>query len=223
MASYFIHFERITSLLNIDNASWATRLGSLLLGMLADVYISLPEDITANYNKLQNSLLMCFQHTPNHYRSIFCSSRKSPVETYQQFSTHFGRLFDHWYDSTGTGRTFPELRSFVILNYFLASLPPELCMFLKENHVQTLQDTVSKVDVWAAAHNSYPKTYTKCNKKLPPGNKIASPCASPPTNRKPPSMDSEFPPSYVTLVVPAWSSLKTPYLMPTYQTTRLFQ
>ena len=184
LASYFTRFERIASLLNIAERSWAARLGSLLVGKLADVYVSLPEDITSDYKKLKDSLLKCFHQTSDHYRSTFRSSRINPGETFQQFSTQLGRLFDYWFDSTGTGKTFDELRSFVILDQFLASLTPELRMFLKENDVHTLDDAVSKADIWTTAHNAYPKPHTDRNKKFHSTNKATPSRFSPPPARK---------------------------------------
>lgn len=74
LASYFTHFERLASLLNIATGSWAVCLGSLLVGKLANVYVSLPDDITPDYQRLKNSLLRYFHQTSDHYRSTFRSS-----------------------------------------------------------------------------------------------------------------------------------------------------
>ena len=159
IASYFIRFERIASLLHLDESDLAVRLGNLLTGKLADVYVTLSDEVTAIYEKLKYALLRCCHRTSDHYCSTFRSAKIGIGETYQQFSTHLGRLFDHWFESTGIERNFTALKSFVILDQFIASFTPELRMFLKENDIRSLHDAVNKAEVWSSAHNSYPKDY----------------------------------------------------------------
>ena len=62
------------------------------MGKLADVYVTLPGELTANYKELKDALLKSFHWTSDHYRNIFWSAKISVAETYQQFSMHLGRL-----------------------------------------------------------------------------------------------------------------------------------
>ena len=95
LSSYFTRFERICRLLGVPNESLAVRLGTLLRGKAAELYSSLPSDITDNYFELKSALLLGFNKTADTYRSEFRGA-KCTDETYVQFINGSGRKFDYW-------------------------------------------------------------------------------------------------------------------------------
>ena len=117
LTSYFTRFERIAGL------------GSLLSGKLADIYTTLTDDITCDYPALKSALLRSVNRIAEYYRSTFRTARIKVAETYQQFAIQLGRHFDSWLDACEVDKTFEELRSFVILDQFLASLPSDFQNF----------------------------------------------------------------------------------------------
>jgi len=89
------------SLLDINEESYAVRLGSLLTGKAVEIYTSLSPEITADYKQLKRALLNGFNKTPNGYRQDFRAAKIKVGETYHQFSITLGRFFDQWLDSSG--------------------------------------------------------------------------------------------------------------------------
>ncbi|XP_037774421.1 uncharacterized protein LOC119570973 [Penaeus monodon] len=170
-ASYLIRFERVASLLDISEDSYAVRLGSLLTGKAVEIYTSLSPEITADYKQLKKALLNGFSKTPNGYRQDFRAAKIKVGETYKQFSINLGRLFDQWIDSSGLENSYESLRSFMILDQFKSSLSPDLRIYIKEHNVPTLDQTVQLADNWAAAHNAYPKSNTTFKTKKSTENK----------------------------------------------------
>lgn len=69
-----------------------------------------------------------------------------------------------------------------LINFWLLS-PQNCACFLKEKDVHTLKDADSKSDLWATAHNAYPKPQAERNKNDHP-SKTASPHSSPPPAQK---------------------------------------
>ncbi|KAF7685984.1 Retrovirus-related Pol polyprotein from transposon, partial [Cucumispora dikerogammari] len=153
LPAYFIRFERIASLLNLDRASLAIRLGSSLSGKAADIYSSLSAEITADYDQLKESLFLGFNKTPDTFRKEFRSSRPSEGETYQQFVISLGRKLDYWIDASKVEKNFDNLREFFILDQIISSVSPELRVFLKERGQLSLKDTARCADNWTAARS----------------------------------------------------------------------
>ncbi|XP_050703984.1 uncharacterized protein LOC126989430 isoform X2 [Eriocheir sinensis] len=73
----------------------------------------------------------------------------------------------------------------MILDQFMASVPAELRMFLKENNIRTLDEAVKRADIWASAHRYYSRypSVTEPNER-PLSTKPSSSKGSPSTSRK---------------------------------------
>lgn len=158
IANYLVRFERVAALLNVDVDTYAVRLGSLLTGKAADIYTSLSPEITSKYECLKKALLRGFSKTPDGYRNDFRQSKIKTGESFQQFAVQLGRMFDLWINSRNIVTDYNSLRSFMILDQFVASLPAEIRMFVKEHNVSNLDDAVQLADNWASAHGRYAKS-----------------------------------------------------------------
>ena len=155
ITSFFIRFERIAQLLNLDANSYAVRVGGLLSGKALSVYASLSDDITREYDSLKKALLTSFNKTPEGYRRDFRSAKISSDETYEQFACHLGRLLDFWLKSLEIPVSYEGIRNFIITDQYLSSLSPELRLYLKERNPRTLNELTTLADNWASAHRSY--------------------------------------------------------------------
>ena len=133
LTSYFVMFERIADMLKLDEDSYAVRLGTLLTGKARDIYASLPVDTIKDYSLLKLALLNGFHKTPDAYRLEFRSRKLSPGETYEQFLTHLGRCFDNWVRSFNVEQSYESLREFILFDQFMASIPPEIRLFILAN------------------------------------------------------------------------------------------
>ncbi|XP_076055021.1 uncharacterized protein LOC143033448 isoform X2 [Oratosquilla oratoria] len=189
IASYLNRFERIAELLKLSSDSYAVRLGTLLTGKAADMYISLSPEITKNYELLKKALLSGFNKTPDGYRVDFRNAKISPGETFLQFSFQLTRLFQAWLDSSEVGNTFNDLKDFMILDQFLSSLHPDLRAFIKERRPSTLTEAIRLADDWTSAHPNLPRTSIPNAKKFsrpPKPPKVTTVTPNPSSGRKDP-------------------------------------
>ena len=152
VTSYFVRFERVCQLLQLEENSFVVRLASLLEGRAAEIYSSLPPEITADYGLLKEAILAGFRKNYDTYRSEFRAARVGSDETYAQFVTTLSRKLDFWISSTKIEKTYQHLRDFIILDQLLAGMPNELRLFLKEKGHLSLADTAAYADNWSVAH-----------------------------------------------------------------------
>lgn len=89
IATYLVRFELVSELLelNEDTHKYAVRLGCLLTGKAAELYISLPSSIIKDYKLLKQALLTGFSKTPDGYRVDFRSAKIKVGQNYHQFVT----------------------------------------------------------------------------------------------------------------------------------------
>ena len=142
IVSFIIRFKRVAALLKLTPESYAVRMGSLLSGKTLKIYAALSPETTDDYNSLKAVLLNGFNKIPESYRDEFRSARVGSSDTYQQFSVQLGRLFDHWFDSSGIPWDFDDMCEFLIVDQLLSTLPVPLHMHIKELDKHLLSDIV---------------------------------------------------------------------------------
>lgn len=86
--------------MQIDETTYAVRLGSQLTAKFAEIYTTLPPKVTEDYKLLQDALLKGLQKTPDRYRLYFDSAKIHDGKNYQQFSTHLTCLLQFWLDAS---------------------------------------------------------------------------------------------------------------------------
>ena len=165
ITSYLIRFERIATLIGWDESKWAIRLGVLLQGHALKVYASLSDDVTKCYASLKKALLEAFKSNEDQYRREFRNARISHKENYSQFLNSISRMFDFWMDSLKIDRSYEDIRSAMIGDQFLASVPPEIRVFIKERRPADLSEMARLADNMASARNSYPKFKKSSNQE----------------------------------------------------------
>ncbi|XP_076030915.1 uncharacterized protein LOC143019101 [Oratosquilla oratoria] len=160
IASYLSRFERVANLLQVEEDSLAARLGSTLTCKAAELYSTFDLATIGNFSLLKQALLTGFDKTPERYRLDFRNDKIRVGENYRQFAICLRQLFDCWLEACKVPQTFEALRQFVVLDQFLASLIPDIRLFIKEQSVNSLESAVVKADEWASAHKAYPKQNT---------------------------------------------------------------
>ncbi|XP_076064956.1 uncharacterized protein LOC143038997 [Oratosquilla oratoria] len=160
IASYLSRFKGVANLLQVEEDSLAARLGSTLTGKAAELYSTFDLATISKFSLLKHALLTGFDKTPERYRLDFRNDKTRVGENYRQFATRLRQLFDNWLEACKVPKTFEALRQFVVLDQFLASLIPDIGLFIKEQSVTSLESAVAKADDWASAHNAYPKPNT---------------------------------------------------------------
>ena len=174
IGSFLTRFERIAKLLCVKKESYAVRLGTVLTGKCVDIYTSLSDEVTSDYELLKKALLSGFQKTADGYRQEFRAARIKVGETYDLFAVHLGRLFDQWIIASEVDKTYDSLKGFMILDQLLSSVAPELRVYLKENDVTSVAEAVKLANCWPSAHRSSSK-FTSNNKPKKFPDKIFRP------------------------------------------------
>jgi transposase InsO family protein len=151
LSTYLIRFERVCDLIGVDRTTYAIRLGTLLQGKAAELYSSLPPDITSDYDRLRDALLMGFGKTADTYRLDFRSAR-CDNETYAQFLVTLRRKLNLWLHASKVNETYEDLANLLLHDQFMTCIKPELRTFLKERGSLSLNDTVHAADCWSTAH-----------------------------------------------------------------------
>ncbi|MPC71478.1 hypothetical protein E2C01_065756 [Portunus trituberculatus] len=96
IATYLARLEIVAELLQLEPSMYAVRLGCLLTGKAANLYVSLSPETTKDYEALKMSLLTGSKKTSDGYRLDFCNAKIRDGENYSQFSVHLTRLFLSW-------------------------------------------------------------------------------------------------------------------------------
>ncbi|XP_076067759.1 uncharacterized protein LOC143040565 [Oratosquilla oratoria] len=159
IASYLSRFERVANMLQAEEDSLAARLGSTLTGKAAELYSTFDLATISNFFLLKEALLTGFDKTPERYRLDF-RNKICVGENYRQFAIRLRQLFDNWLEACKVPQAFKTLRQFDVLDQFLASLIPDIRLFIKEQSVTSLESAVAKADDWASTHKAYPKPNT---------------------------------------------------------------
>ncbi|MPC32486.1 hypothetical protein E2C01_025797 [Portunus trituberculatus] len=138
IATYLIRFARVAGLLQIEPSTYAVRLGCLLTGKAADLYVSLSPETTEDYDTLKKSLLTGFKKTADGYGLDFRIAKIRDGENYSQFPVHLTRLFQSWLEASQVPENLHSLKEFMILDQFLALLNPDIRTFIKEHRPSSL-------------------------------------------------------------------------------------
>ena len=157
ISAYLVRFERLAVLNNIDVSEYSVRLSTLLSGKALEIYASLPVEVTDNYESLKTALLAGFNKTPEFYRTEFRTLKIGPDENFGQFSAKLSRLLDFWVSSRKVEKNYESLRSFILGDQLIASVCPELRLFLKERNALTVDEIVFQADNWSTARGGYHK------------------------------------------------------------------
>ncbi|KAK8719265.1 hypothetical protein OTU49_014141, partial [Cherax quadricarinatus] len=100
-------------------------------------------------------------------RSEFRHIKITPNQNYMQFLTTLFRLFDSWIDSAEVDHAFESLRDLMVRDQFLSSVNSDLRIFIKERNIHTAAEMAQAADIYACAHNNYPKERSRYKPVVP--------------------------------------------------------
>ena len=167
MDSYLMRFECFAKAQNWDANDYATYLSALLHGKSLDVYMRLSPEHARNYDELKKALLKHYLLTEEGFKDKFETSTIEKGETATQFAARLTKYFDHWVDLSGTGKTYLDLRGLIIKERFLALLPREVTVYLREQENLTLENCAKGADRYLDAHHLKTGTSVAGNKQKP--------------------------------------------------------
>ena len=111
-------------------------------------YASLNSDAAASYDDVKKAILHCYDVNEEAYCHRFCTNRKRPEEFYRNWGD---RLSDHFHRWTKDQKmTVEEL---MVLDQFLAGVPEELRVWLKERKPESLKQAAELADDYSLARS----------------------------------------------------------------------
>ena len=171
ISAFILRFERICQRTAVGRDAWATHLGCLLTGKALKVYCSIPNSIANDYDLLKEALLKGFHKTPDTLRNEFRSLRLSAGESCLQFFDSISRGLMLWLERSEVDlNDANDICQFFVRDQFLASIPTELRIYLKERKFKDNEEMIEAADLWSDAHkgrNAFGKYKTHVNNFKP--------------------------------------------------------
>jgi transposase InsO family protein len=150
---YLKRFERVASVNQWKEDTWAVRLSTCLTGRAAECYMSLDDESCQDYEAVKTALLARYQLTADVYRRRFRSARKKDFETHKQFGIRLTELLAKWHALSGIN----DLEQLVLLDQYFHTLSSDTAAFVRERTPTTLKEATAAAEIYAEAHRSVPK------------------------------------------------------------------
>ena len=183
IVAYINRFEKLAELTKLEQSQWPIYLGSLLTGHALKIFSSLSTD-NLTYQDVKSALLLGFAKTPDNFRTEFKTMRLGN-ETCTQYYARLKHTLRDWLASEKCDYKDPEtLEFFMLYDQFLASIPSDLRIFLKERSHENVDTLLECGDLWLSAH---PKAYSKPKYDFKPRNDKTKNVASSGQQTKPQS------------------------------------
>jgi len=151
--SYFSAFERIAVSFHWPKDCWTLLLQCRLVGKAMEVFSTLSLEDSLNYDAVKLAILRAYELVPEAYRQKFRGHKKSPTQTFVEFSREKALLFDKWCSATKVD-DFNSLRELVLLEEFKSCLPERVVVYLNEQKVNALAPAAVLADEFMLTHKS---------------------------------------------------------------------
>ena len=142
-------FQRIAAQQRWPKRVWATQVAGLLTGKAMAAYASLTPEDAVVYEKVKEAILRRYEINEETYRQRFRQDCKKGEESYREYAD---RLNDHFVRWTAS-QSIP-LKELIMLEQFLAWVPEDLRIWLRERKPTSLHQAATLADDHALAHKS---------------------------------------------------------------------
>ena len=186
--SYLLRFERLADLHKWERANYHVYLGSSLRGHALKVYVSLPDDVLSDYDKVKEALLRAYSVDADSYRRKFRESKCSDKESFAQLVVRMEQYLSRWLSLSKVGKDYDSLFDFLIREQLLSNCSAELRIFLKERDFDNSVAMAQAADKYKSAHNyrgkpskssPLPKFSSSSKKESDKTNDICHGCGKP--------------------------------------------
>ena len=150
--AYIKRFETYAAKCKWQEDNFAMYLSSLLRGKALEVYSRMASTEVNDYTKLKSALLRHYHMTEEGFRKKFHAVRMTKGETAHQFMAKLGDYFDRWLELAEVGKTYNDLRDFIIMEQFLHACPKEVSVHIRGRELKTLETVVHAAEVFLDAH-----------------------------------------------------------------------
>ncbi|XP_070210265.1 uncharacterized protein [Littorina saxatilis] len=145
-------FERAATLSGWDRESdWGARLGALLKGFAADVYLELPAEDAGNFDVIVDALRGSFRWTADSYRSKFRLAAKRGEETFIQFATRLRIWFERWRKAAKKEETYAGIRDLLLMEHLMDHVSGDLADFIRQREPANVTEAAELAERFAAS------------------------------------------------------------------------
>ena len=142
-------FERIAKQQGWSEEVWATQLAGLLTGKAMAAHASLNSESAVSYKDVKKAILHRYDVNEEAHRRRFRSDRKKPEESFKNWGD---RLFDHF--TRWTKEQKMPVEELMVLDQFLAGVPEDLRVWLKERKPESLRQAMELADNYTLARGT---------------------------------------------------------------------
>ena len=150
--TYFLAFEKIANRLEWPVRYWTILLQSVLVGKAQEVFSSLSDDQSQDYELVKKSILSAYELVPEAYRQRFRTLKRQHGQTYVEYARAKEIIFDKWYRSMQKDKTFDNLRELMLMEEFKNSIPIDIKTHLNEHKVCDIKQAAVISDDYELTH-----------------------------------------------------------------------
>ena len=146
--AYLTTFERMMRAYEIRPEQWAFKLATQLMGKAQQAYAALPATDATDYETVKRAILRRYDISEETYRQRFRATKKAEGESYRELVARLQDLEQKW---TSVCTTVEELRSLIVQEQLLNTLPTELRVWVAERKPKTAAEAGGLADDYIQA------------------------------------------------------------------------
>ena len=146
--SFFMSYERVMILNDIDKPLWAKYLPAQLLSKAMRTYTLLSIEESKDYDKAIDAILASFQLTSQAYYRTFRTMKRTGNNTYCLFLNNMREVFQRYCESS-KATDYQSLFDRIVIEHFMLSLPADVQAFVLSHQAscKTVDDYVRTADL----------------------------------------------------------------------------
>ncbi|XP_041484226.1 uncharacterized protein LOC121430866 [Lytechinus variegatus] len=152
--AFFLAFEKLARRLDWPKQFWTLLIQTALVGKAQEVFSSLSEKESENYESVKAVILSAYELVPEAYRRQFREARKKSDQTYVELVREKTMYFDRWVGALKIKSDYESLREAMILEDFKGSLPTQTRLHVEEQGITQLHRAAVVSDEYELLHKN---------------------------------------------------------------------
>ena len=143
---FFLSYERSGSLQGVDERDLARQLPEKLNAANRLIYNNLPMSVCLDYVVVKAEMLKASRKNAKYYLDRFRSIRRTGTASYTQFLQNLKET-QNFYFEVGNIASFDELKSAMLIEQFLSTLPDQVKLFVSSREAKTADEAARLADL----------------------------------------------------------------------------
>ena len=144
---YLQHFERVATMHQWPEETWASRLVPQLHGSARETFLQLTPEDAGDYMAIKQALMFRFHRDADYYRRQFRGIKKDITESFACFLKRMRQTLSRWFCLSKVDDKDPvQVVNAFIFEQLLASLTPELAIYVREHEAVTPEQAAAYAD-----------------------------------------------------------------------------